>query len=102
MRLENERIELKVTYLQCLCPDSMLMIERGKPVVDRESDHEQKDTMIERSNPSSADSGRASSEIPEWLQEFKENVVDDEVPEHRYSHASSSHEASLEPTIKRT
>ena len=73
----------------------------GKPVVDRESDHEQKDTMIERSNPSSADSGRASSEIPEWLQEFKENVVDDEVPEHRYSHASSSHEASLEPTIKR-
>ena len=46
MRLENERIELKVTYLQFLCPDSMLMIERGKPVVDRESDHEQKDTMI--------------------------------------------------------
>ena len=41
------------------------------------------------------------SEIPEWLQEFRENLVDDEIPEHRDSHASSSHEASLEPTLKR-
>ena len=48
-----------------------------------------------------ADSGRASSEIPEWLQEFRENLVDDRVPEHRDSHASSSHEASSEPTTKR-
>ena len=48
-----------------------------------------------------ADSGRASSEIPEWLQEFRENLVDDEVPEHRDSHASSSHEVSLEPIFKR-
>ena len=43
----------------------------------------------------------SDSEIPEWLQEFRENLVDDEVPEHRDSHASSSHEVSLEPTIKR-
>ena len=48
-----------------------------------------------------ADSGRASSEIPEWLQEFRENLVDDGVPEHGDSHASSSHEVSLEPTCKR-
>ena len=41
------------------------------------------------------------SEIPEWLQEFKENLVDDEFPEHGDSHASSSHEVSLEPTFKR-
>ena len=41
------------------------------------------------------------SEIPEWLQEFKENLVDDEIPEHGDSHASSSHEAFLEPTFKR-
>ena len=34
----------------------------------------------------------------EWLQEFRENLVDDEVLEHRDSHASSSHEVSLEPT----
>ena len=38
------------------------------------------------------------SDIPEWLQEFRENLVDDRVPERRDSHASSSHELSLEPT----
>ena len=38
-----------------------------------------------------------NSEIPEWLQEFRENLVDDRVPEHRDSHASSFHEVSLEP-----
>ena len=43
-----------------------------------------------------------SSEIPEWLQEFRENLVDERVPEHRDSHASSSHEVSLEPTSKRS
>ena len=53
-----------------------------------------KETTIERSNP-------LDSEIPEWLQEFKENLVDDEIPVHGGSHASSSHEASLEPTTKR-
>ena len=37
------------------------------------------------------------SDIPEWLQEFRGNLVDDRVPEHRDSHASSSHELSLEP-----
>ena len=36
----------------------------------------------------------------EWLQEFRENV-DDGVPEHRDSDASSSHEVSLDPTSKR-
>ena len=40
------------------------------------------------------------SEIPEWLQEFREILVDDEVPERRDSHASSSHEVSFEPTSK--
>ena len=50
----------------------------------------------------SADSSRASSDIPEWLQEFKENLVDDRVPERRDSHASSSHEPSLEPTSARS
>ena len=67
--------------LQCLCQVSMLMIERCKPLF--------------------ADSSRASSEIPEWLQEFRENLVDDEIPERGDSHASSSHEVSLEPTSKR-
>ena len=42
------------------------------------------------------------SDIPEWLQEFRENLVDERVPERRDSHASSSHEVSLEPTSKRS
>ena len=53
-----------------------------------------KETTIERDDP-------LYSEIPEWLQEFRENLVDDEIPVHGDSHASSSHEASLEPTTKR-
>ena len=42
------------------------------------------------------------SDIPEWLQEFRENLVDDRVLEHRHSHASSSHEPSLENTPARS
>ena len=48
------------------------------------------ETTIERGNP-------LNSEIPEWLQEFRENLVDDEIPVHGNSHASSSHEPSSEP-----
>ena len=33
-----------------------------------------KETTIERGNPCD------DSEIPEWLQEFRENLVDDEIP----------------------
>ena len=29
------------------------------------------------------------TDMPEWLQEFRENLVDDRVPEHGSSHASS-------------
>ena len=80
------------------------MIERGNPLTKPTKNFQKqikKETKIERRNPLFADSGRASSEIPEWLQEFRENLVDDRVPEHRDSHASSSHEVSLEPTCKR-
>ena len=38
------------------------------------------------------------SDTPEWVQEFRENLVDDRAPEHRDSHASSSRGLSLEPT----
>ena len=51
-----------------------------------------KETPIERGNPC------GDSEIP---QEFRENLVDDEIPLQGGSHASSSHEVSLEPTTKR-
>ena len=37
------------------------------------------------------------SDTPEWLQEFRENLVDDRVPERWDSHSSSSHEPSFEP-----
>ena len=53
-----------------------------------------KETTIERGDPS-------DSEIPEWLQEFRENLVDDEIPLQGGSHASSSREVSLEPIAKR-
>ena len=52
------------------------------------------ETTIERGNS-------LNSDIPEWLQEFMENLVDEEVPERGDSHASSSHEVSLEPFFKR-
>ena len=58
------------------------------PIPNKNEDHEQV-----RGNP--------NSDIPEWLQEFRENLVDDRVPEHRDSHANSSHEASLKPILKR-
>ena len=41
--------------------------------------------------------GDPDSDTPEWLQEFRENLVDERVHEHRDSHTSSSHEPSLEP-----
>ena len=61
----------------------------------KEPQKERGDTLLrERRDP-------LNSEIPEWQQEFRENLVDDEIPGRGDSHASSSHEASLEPTFKR-
>ena len=61
------------------------------PKPNKKEDHD-----LERGDP-------LYSDIPEWLQEFKENLVDDRVlPERRDSHASSSHESSLEPTPMRS
>ena len=56
-----------------------------------------KETTTARGDPLCSD----NSEITEWLQEFRENLVDDEIPLQGGSHASSSHGASLEPTTKR-
>ena len=61
----------------------------------KEPQRERGDTLLrERRDP-------LCSEIQEWLQEFREMLVDEEVPERRDSHASSSHEVSPEPTFKR-
>ena len=66
-------------------------------MIDRENLRKpnKKKTTIERGNPC------GDSEIPEWLQEFREILVDDEIPLQGGSHASSSREVSLEPTTKR-
>ena len=56
-----------------------------------------KETTITRGDPLCSD----NSEIPEWLQEFRENLVDDEIPLQGGSHVSSSHETSLEPIATR-
>ena len=62
---------------------------------EKEPQRERGDTLLkERGNS-------LNSEIPEWLQEFRENLVDDEIPVHGDSHSSSSHEVCLEPTTKR-
>ena len=42
------------------------------------------------------------SDIPEWLQEFREGLVYDRVRGHRDAHASTSHEVTLEPTFQET
>ena len=62
----------------------------GRPDIDQASKTpktNKKEPQIERCNP-------LSSDIPEWLQEFREILKDDEIPKHGDSHASSSHEAS--------
>ena len=73
------------------------MVDQGdlmKPEPTKTPKTNKKETPIERSNLCD------DPEIPEWLQEFRENLVDDEIPLQGGSHASSSHEASLEPTTK--
>ena len=68
----------------------------GQPSVNQAKKNQKplKRSHIDRGNP-------LCSDIPEWLQEFRENLADDEITEHGDSHASSSHELSLEPTFKR-
>ena len=76
----------------------------GRPDIDQANKirkPNKKEPKRERGDPLFADSGRASSEIAEWLQEFRENLVDDVIPEHEDHHASSSHEVSCEPIFKR-
>ena len=72
--------------------------ERGDPLLTKptkiQKPNENKDHDRERGDP-------CHSDTPEWLQEFRENLVDDRALEHRDSHTSSSHESSLERTTAR-
>ena len=73
-------------------------IERGDPLTKPTKNpkpNQNENHDIERRDP-------LCSDIPEWLQEFREILVDERVPEHRDSHASSSHEPSLQPTPTRS
>ena len=82
-RFENGKMGKAVTSLQCKCL-IRLMIDQGN-----------------LRKPRSNQGNSLNSEIPEWMQEFRENLVDDEIPLQGGSDASSSHEASLDPTTKR-
>ena len=82
-------------------PVSELVDDRtGEPVetqANKIPKSNKKETTIARGDPLCSD----DPEIPQWLQEFREILVDDEIPLQGGSHASSSHEVSLEPTTKR-
>ena len=74
---------------------SMLKVERRDPLLPTP-------TKNPKANKNETTTGRRDplcSDIPEWLQEFRENLVDDRVPDSR---ASSSHELSLEHTSTRS
>ena len=80
-------------------PVSELVDDRSRKLEETQANKIQKtnkkETTIERGNLC------ADPEIPEWVQEFRENLVDDEIPVYGGSHASSFHEVSSEPTTKR-
>ena len=90
-RFKKGKMHLTVTSLQCQCLN-LLMIGQGRPDETQANETPKtkikKETTIERRNLCD------DPEIPEWLQEFRENLVDDETPVQGDSHASSSHEAS--------
>ena len=93
-REREDRIESDIS----LVPVSEFVDDRSGRPDDTQANQilktNKKETTIERGDP-------LYSEIPEWLQEFRENLVDDEIPLQGGSHASSSHEASLEPIYMR-
>ena len=73
-------------------------IERGDPLLPKPTKNPKPN---KNENHEKEQGDPLCSEIPEWLQEFRENLVDDRAPERGDSPASSSHEVSSEPTFKR-
>ena len=57
-----------------------------------EKPNKNEDTEPARRNP--------LHDLPEWLEEFTKNLVDERVPEHRDAPASSSHESASETLRK--
>ena len=95
-RLENEKIESRVTSLPVQVSTSVddRSVRPDETQANKTRKTNKKEPQTDRGDP-------LFSEIPEWLQELKENLVDDEIPVFGDSHASSSHEVSLEPIFKR-
>ena len=94
----GEREDVPISDISPVPVSEMVDDRTGNPVetqANKIPKTNKKETTIERRNLCD------DSEIPEWLQEFRENLVDDEIPLQGGSHASSSHEPSLEPTTKR-
>ena len=96
-RLENEKIKLRVTSLQCTC-HLRLTKDRRDPMLTKR-------TKLQKPFKKETErTGRLVVEGTErlkWLQEFREDLVHDEFPEHGDSHTSSSHDVSSEPIFKR-
>ena len=86
---------MRVTSFQYLC-QLRLMRDRSDPMITKPGKIQKQTKKSKRKQ-----SDPLCSEIQEWLQEFRENLVDDEIPLHGDSHSSSSHEVSLKPTFKR-
>ena len=82
-------------HLQCTC-QLQLMTDRDDLMITKP----RKNPKPTKTNPK-RQCDQLCSENPEWLQEFREILVDNEIPAHGDSHASSSHDASLEPVFKR-
>ena len=89
-REREERIDSDISPVQVASSvgDRLGRPHEPKPI--KPKNKIKKEAKIELGNP-------LHSEIPEWLQEFRETLVDDEIPLQGGSHASSSHEGSLEP-----
>ena len=84
-----ERQERRDPYLS-ETSEGLLNKPTKSPKPNKNEDHEQV-----RGDP-------CHSDMTEWLQEFRDNLVDDEIPLQGGSHASSSHEISLEPAPTRS
>ena len=94
IRERGDRIESDISPVQV----STAVDDRsGRP----DDTQANKTTKTNKKEPKMEQSESLCSEILKWLQEFRENLVKDEIPVHGDSHASSSHEVSFEPIFKR-
>ena len=95
----REREDLSGIDSHPVLVSSLLKMERCGPLLPRPT---KKPKPNKNENHEKERGDPLYSDIPEWLQEIGENLVDDRVPECRDSHGSSSHDPSVEPTPSRS